>query len=262
MSPAGPLAGCGIVVTRPAAQAMALAAAIHAAGGQVILFPVIEILDPIDIQPLLAVIDQLETCDLAIFISPNAVVQAMRRITARRDWPPGLRAAAIGPGGVRELQYFGINEIMAPAQSWDSEGLLALPQLQAVAGQRMVIFRGNGGRELLGNTLTARGAQVESVECYRRACPRVDVAPLLQAWARNAVHAVSVTSSEGVRNLFEMLGQPGQPLLCRTPVFVPHPRIAAVARELGCAQVIECAPGNEGLIAALQQWAGTRQGVA
>lgn len=258
MSAAGPLAGCGIVVTRPADQATPLAEAIRAAGGHAILFPAIEILDPADIQPLINVIDRLETCSLAIFISPNAVERAMRRITARRAWPPGLPAAAIGQGGVRELRRFGIKEVIAPARSFDSEGLLALPQLQAVAGQRVVIFRGNGGRELLGDTLTARGAQVEYVECYRRARPQADAAPLLQAWARNEVHAVIVTSSEGLRNLFEMVGESGQSRLRRTPVFVPHPRIAAVARELGCGQVIESAPGDEGLIAALEQWAMVR----
>ena len=258
MSAAGPLAGCGIVVTRPAAQAASLAEAIRAAGGHAILFPVIEILDPADIQPLIDVIDRLETCNLAIFISPNAVARAMRRITARRTWPPGLRSAAIGKGGVKALQRFGINEVIVPTRSFDSEGLLALPQLQTVAGQRVVIFRGDGGRELLGDTLTARGAQVEYVECYRRARPHADAAPLLKAWAHDEVHAITVTSSEGLRNLFEMVGEPGLSWLRRTPVFVPHPRIAAAARELGCGQVIESAPGDEGLIAALQQWAMVR----
>ena len=258
MSAAGPLAGCGIVVTRPAAQAASLAEAIRAAGGHAILFPVIEILDPADIQPLIDVIDRIETCSLAIFISPNAVVRAMSQITARRTWPPGLRAAAIGKGGVKALQRFGINEVIVPTRSFDSEGLLALPQLQTVAGQRVVIFRGDGGRELLGDTLTARGAQVEYVECYRRARPHADAAPLLKAWAHDEVHAITVTSSEGLCNLFEMVGEPGLSWLRRTPVFVPHPRIAAAARELGCGQVIESAPGDEGLIAALQQWAMVR----
>ena len=258
MSAAGLLAGCGIVVTRPAAQAASLAEAIRAAGGHAILFPVIEILDPADIQPLIDVIDRIETCSLAIFISPNAVVRAMSQITARRTWPPGLRSAAIGKGGVKALQRFGINEVIVPTRSFDSEGLLALPQLQTVAGQRVVIFRGDGGRELLGDTLTARGAQVEYVECYRRARPHADAAPLLKAWAHDEVHAITVTSSEGLRNLFEMVGEPGLSWLRRTPVFVPHPRIAAAARELGCGQVIESAPGDEGLIAALQQWAMVR----
>lgn len=255
MTVAAPLAGRGIVVTRPANQAAPLAEAIRAAGGHAILFPVFEILETADIQPLIDVIDRIESFSLAIFISPNAVVHAMNQIAARRAWPPGLRAVAIGKGGVKELKRFGINEVIAPTCSFDSERLLDMPPLQSVAGQRVVIFRGDGGRELLGDTLTARGAQVEYVECYRRARPRADAAPLLKAWERNEVHAVTVTSSEGLRNLFEMVGKLGQSWLRRTPVFVPHPRIAAAARELGCGNVIESTPGDEGLIEALQQWA-------
>ncbi len=253
MTAAGPLAGRGIVVTRPASQAAPLAAMIRAAGGRPILFPVLEILDTADIAPLIVAADGLDRFDLAIFISPNAVLRAMNQIVARRSWPRGLRAAAVGKGSARELKRFGITDVIAPARAFDSEGLLALPELQQVSGRRVVIFRGDGGRELLGDTLAARGADVEYVECYRRARPRADAAPLLRAWARNEVDAVTVTSSEGLRNLFEMVGRLGQSWLRRTPLLAPHPRIAAAARELGCGNVMETAPGDEGLMNALSQ---------
>ena len=253
MTAAGPLAGRGIVVTRPASQAAPLAAMIRAAGGRPILFPVLEILDTADIAPLIVAADGLDRFDLAIFISPNAVLRAMNQIVARRSWPRGLRAAAVGKGSARELKRFGITDVIAPARAFDSEGLLALPELQQVSGRRVVIFRGDGGRELLGDTLAARGADVEYVECYRRARPRADAAPLLRAWARNEADAVTVTSSEGLRNLFEMVGRLGQSWLRRTPLLAPHPRIAAAARELGCGNVMETAPGDEGLMNALSQ---------
>jgi uroporphyrinogen-III synthase len=124
--------------------------------------------------------------------------------------------------------------------------------LQSVAGQRVVIFRGDGGRELLGDTLTARGARVDYVECYRRARPQADARPLLDAWDGNALHAVTITSSEGMRNLYAMVGESGRAQLRGTPVFAPHPRIATVARELGCSHVIDTAPGDDGLMEALQ----------
>ena len=253
---AGPLTGRGIVVTRPAHQAEPLAGLIRAEGGNAIVFPVLEILDTADIQPLIEVIDRLDDYNLAIFISPNAVMRAMNQIVARRPWPAGLLAAAVGKGSVKELKRFGLSDVIAPARVFDSERLLDLPQLQSVAGQRVIIFRGDGGRELLGDTLIARGASVEYVECYRRVRPRTDAAPLLKAWARNEVHAVCVTSSEGLRNLFEMVGKLGQSWLRRTPVLVPHPRIAMAARELGCNNVIETVPGDEGLMAALRQHVG------
>jgi len=250
---AAPLAGRGIVVTRPAHQAEPLAELIRAAGGRPILFPVLEILDTENLQPLLEVLGRLDDYQLAIFISPNAVLRTMNQVAGRRAWPAQLQVAAVGKGSVKELRRFGITGVLAPARLFDSEHLLELPELKDVAGRRIVIFRGDGGRELLGDTLTSRGAQVDTVECYRRAQPRLDAGPLLKAWARNEVHAVTVTSSEGLRNLFEMIGKLGQSWLRRTPVFAPHPRIAAAARELGCSNVIDAAPGDEGLIEALQR---------
>ena len=248
-----PLAGRGIVITRPAHQAARLAELIRAAGGAPILFPVIEIVEVDDLRPLLALIDRLDEFDLAIFISPNAVNKAVNLIKARRALPPRLKLAAIGRGSVRELKHFGLTGVIAPAR-FDSEALLELPELKNVAGQRIVIFRGEGGREVLGDTLTARGATLEYAECYRRGRPQVDVAPLLKAWARNELHAIIVTSSEGLRNLFELAGGPDRPWLGKTPLFVPHPRIEQTARELGFAAVVLTAQGDEGLLQGLVSW--------
>jgi uroporphyrinogen-III synthase len=247
----GPLAGRSIVVTRPAHQAKTLAALIEKAGGRAILFPVLEILDAEDLQPLLAVTERLEEFDLAIFISPNAVTKAMNLVTARRMLPAGLEIAAIGRGSVKALARFGVTQVIAPMRRFDSEALLALPQFADMAGRRVVIFRGDGGRELLGDTLTARGGRVEYAECYRRRRPNVDCAPLLKAWARNELHAIVVTSSEGLRNLFDMIGRLGQSWLRKTPLVVPHARIAQTASGLGLTSVIVTEPEDEGIVAGL-----------
>src|SRR5947208_2064641 len=96
--------------------------------------------------------------------------------------------------------------------------------------------RGEGGRSLLGDTLAARGARVEYAECYRRVRPQTDSGPLLTAFAEGAVHAVTVSSAEGLENLLEMLGAAGREHLGKTPLFVPHPRVAAEARRLGLSE--------------------------
>lgn len=248
----GALAGRGIVVTRPQQQSAALAAMITAAGGRAFQFPVIEIRDTDKTAELDAAIDRLDDYHIAIFISPNAAERALNRIVARRRWPQALAVAAVGPGGAAVLAAQGIAGVTVPAKRFDSEGLLGTPLLQSVAGRRVVIFRGNGGREFLAEALRERGAAVDVVECYRRERPQADAAPLLAAWSRGEVDAVTVTSSEGLRNLFEMIGAAGEVLLRATPVFVPHPRIAAVAREMGCAEVITGDAGDRGLFAALQ----------
>ena len=253
-----PLAGRGIVITRPAHQAARFAELVRAAGGNAILFPVIEIEDVADLGPLLAVIDRLAGFDLAIFISPNAVNKAMNLIKVRSALPPRLKLAAIGPGSVRELKRFGVADVIAPAARFDSEALLDLPALRDVAGKRILIFRGDGGRELLGDTLAARGAAIEYAECYRRGRPQRDAAPLLKAWARSELDAITVTSSEGLHNLFDLVGKLGQAWLRTTPVFVPHPRIEQTARELGLASVVLTAPGDEGMVAGLAQWFAAR----
>jgi uroporphyrinogen-III synthase len=253
-----PLAGRGIVVTRPERQARALAERIRAAGGRALLFPVLEIVDVEDLKPLHALIDRLDQFDLAVFISPSAVDKAMNLIGARRALPPALRVAAVGRGSAKALRRFGVQQVLAPSAAADSEALLALPEMQSIAGQRVIIFRGDGGRELLGDALAARGARIEYAECYRRGKPNLDAAPLMRAWARAEIDAVTVTSSEGLRNLYDMVGKLGQSWLRKTPLFAPHPRIAAAARALGVVTVVETAPGDDGLIDALQRHFASR----
>lgn len=253
---AGPLAGRTILVTRPAAQAGALAEAISASGGNPVVFPVLEISDVVDLQPLLHASDRLDEFDFAVFISANAVNKALNVILARRAWPARLRAVTVGKSSERELARFGIGQVISPSGRFDSEALLALPELASaeVAGKRFVIFRGDGGRELLGDALVARGATIEYVECYRRGKPNLDTAPLMKLWARGELDAITLTSSEGLRNLFDMVGTLGQAWLRKSLVFVPHERIAEAARCLGLEQVVMTAPGDEGLLSGLQEY--------
>ncbi|HET8608287.1 MAG TPA: uroporphyrinogen-III synthase [Burkholderiales bacterium] len=250
-----PLAGRGIVVTRPRAQAEVLARRVHAAGGVPILFPLLEILEPdaAALASLDVVIERIDRYDLAIFVSPNAVAGAMQRIadTCRLPLPPRLRIAAVGPGSARELARFGVGDVIVPQQRFDSEALLALPQLADIAGQRIVIFRGNGGRPLLGDTLVARGAVVEYAECYRRVVPQLDAAPLLDAWKHHRIDAITITSSEGLRNLFDGVGESGRLLLQETPLIATHRRIADAARALGAVAVAIAGPDDEALVAGL-----------
>jgi uroporphyrinogen-III synthase len=119
-----------------------------------------------------------------------------------------------------------------------------------------VIFRGRGGRELLGKALAERGAAVEYAECYARARPQADAGTLLAAWSRGAVDAVTVSSGDGLANLYEMLGEPGRAWLQQTPLFVPHERVAENAARLGARNVTLAGPGDAQMIAALMAYFG------
>ncbi|MGH8620490.1 MAG: uroporphyrinogen-III synthase [Burkholderiales bacterium] len=251
------LAGRGILITRPAHQSASLAERVRAVGGEPILFPALEIADLVDPAPLNALVARLAGFDWAVFVSPNAASRALQSIRAHGVWPTDLRAAAVGRGTVRELNRQGVASVVAPQTHFDSEALLECPELQAVAGRRIVIFRGDGGRETLGDTLAARGAQVEYAACYRRVRPAADPAAraaLLARWTRGDVQAVTAASAETLANLFVLLGEAGAARLCGTPVFVPHARIAQAARELGVATVTVTAAGEEGLVAGLTAW--------
>lgn len=247
------LAGRTLVVMRPLEQAGSLCERIRALGGQAVLFPVIAVGPALDPAPLESVVPRLADFDLAFFVSPNAAHYAMRFILARRAWPAGLRVATVGKGSERVLRGYGFEHVIAPQDGFDSEAVIALPEFsaQAVAGRKVLIFRGDGGRELLADTLRERGASVEYVTCYRRFCPDNDPTLLLDPVARGEVDGLLLTSSEGVRNLRQMLGAEGLAALRGVTVFASHPRIVAQAREAGFTAVVETPAGDDGLMQSL-----------
>jgi uroporphyrinogen-III synthase len=289
------LAGLKIVVTRPRDQAVQLARSIEQAGGMPLLFPLLDIAAVQDTRELHEQISRLRQFNLAIFISPNAVNYGIAAIRAalspdettshstrlsnnasqvagyspspasgrgvrdsagegRSVLPPTLKIATVGQGSAKALRELGIANVIAPTERFDSEGLLALPELQDVTGWRVMIFRGDGGRELLGDTLKARGATVEYATCYVRSKPNQDAGALLAA----RPDAITVTSSEALGYLWNMLKDSYRDVLRDTPLFVPHARIAGLAHEQGWLQVQVTASGDDGMLAALITWAGQR----
>lgn len=253
LSANAPLRGRTLVVMRPREQAAGLCERIRAAGGHALQFPVIAVGPALDPAPLEEIVTRLDAFDLAFFVSPNAANYAMQFILARRSWPPGLKVATVGKGSERVLAAYGCAAVIAPQQGFDSEAVIALPEFSAaaVAGRKVLIFRGDGGRELLAETLRERGASVEYVTCYRRFCPKLDPRSLLEPVARGEIDALLLTSSEGVRNLEQMLGAEGLEALRPVMVFASHPRIAAQARAAGFHAVVETPAGDEGLMEAL-----------
>lgn len=249
-----PLRGRTLVVMRPREQAASLCARIEAGGGRALRFPVIAVGPALDPGPLQAIVGRLDEFDLAFFVSPNAVDHALRAILPQRAWPSGLRVATVGKGSQRVMQGWGFADVIAPADGFDSEAVIALPEFaaDAVRGRKVLIFRGDGGRELLADTLRERGATVEYVTCYRRYRPAADPAALLGPVARGEVDGLLLTSSEGVRNLESMLGADGLAALRAVTVFATHPRIAAQARAAGFADVVETPAGDDGLMQALE----------
>lgn len=247
------LHGAGVLVTRPAHQAERLCRLIEAAGGRPVRFPVLAIEPPLDLQPARTLVGRLAHYELALFVSPNAVELGLDLIEAQGGLPPGLRLAVVGAGSARALRArLGRGPDLQPSERFDSEGLLALPALQQVTGWRVAIFRGDGGRELLGQTLRQRGAVVDYAEVYRRVAPTADPAALA-ALHQGAVDCVTVTSSEGLRNLLELAGADDARRLCQLPLVVVSERTAELARTLGFTQPARVAAqaSDEGVVEAV-----------
>ncbi len=248
-----PLAGRRVVITRPSGQAENLARLVREAGGEPLCIPAIEILPLADPAPFHALAGRLGAFDLAIFVSRNAVRSALE-LLGDKPWPTALKVATVGQGSREELEKRGFANVIAPAAQSDSEALLALPELAAVRSCRIVIFRGDGGRQLLGETLEKRGASVEYAACYRRVQPSRGAA--LRDDLAAGVDAVTVSSAEGLGNFLQMLGGGEARRLAGIPFFVPHPRVAEAAAQWGLARVIIAGPRDAEMVAALVAYFG------
>jgi len=250
--PESTLSGFHVAVTRPIAQSTKLCDLIKSHGGQTISFPLIEIVPLDDYDDFDQKLLTLDNYDLAIFISSNAVNQGMPRLlTHLKKIPPTLQFAAIGPATASELQKFGVQNILAPENRFDSESLLALPAMLKVNAKRIIIFRGIGGREILANTLRSRGATVDFAECYQRINPQTNADVLSGLWQNKQLQAIVVTSSEAMRHLLDIAGQGEADWIKNVTLCVNHARIAELLLETGLKVMIAEAPGDAAMLQCL-----------
>ncbi|HFC54417.1 MAG TPA: uroporphyrinogen-III synthase [Gammaproteobacteria bacterium] len=249
------LQGLGVMVTRPAHQAEPLCRLIEAAGGRPYRLPLLEIAPP-EHPP--AGLDRLEEYHMAIFISPNAVEWGIALIRERGDLPPGLQLATVGRGSAARLEkLLGRKPDICAPPPFNSEALLTNSGMQKLANRNIIVFRGNGGRELLAETLRSRGATVEYCEVYRRACPKIEPAEVKRAWEQGKIDIITITSGEGLRNLVERTGAANHGWLFQTPLVLINRRLAALARELGFRQqlLISREASDSAMIDAIARWA-------
>jgi uroporphyrinogen-III synthase len=249
-----------VVITRPRQQAEPLARAVAALGRTPLILPLLEISPLADETPLRAALADLRRYALVAFVSPNAVDAAFAHVAA---WPPEVALAVVGEGSRAALARHGIEAgryrihvPLDPARS-DSEHLLQALDVAALRGRRVLVVRGETGREVLPDALRAAGADVETVAAYRRAVPTLD--PDMAASLRALLAAPNdwiITSSEALRGLAGLVAQldGGSSVaeLQQQHLIVPHARIAETASALGFTAVTLTGSGDERLLAALQ----------
>jgi uroporphyrinogen-III synthase len=249
-----------VVITRPRQQAEPLARAVAALGRTPLILPLLDISPLPDETRLRAVLAHLADYALVAFVSPNAVDAAFAHIDA---WPPGVALAVVGDGSRAALVRHGVDgpryRIYAPldASRSDSEHLLQALDIAALRGRKVLVVRGETGRELLPDALRAAGIDVETVAAYRRAVP--GLTPDLAASLRTLLARPNdwiITSSEALRGLAGLVeqldGGTSVANLQQQRLIVPHARIAETAGALGFTAVTLTGSGDERLLAALQ----------
>ena len=249
-----------VVITRPRQQAEPLARAVAALGRTPLILPLLDISPLADVAPLRAALADLRRYALVAFVSPNAVDAAFAHVAA---WPPEVALAVVGEGSRAALARHGIEgeryRIHAPRDPTrsDSEHLLQALDTGALRGRKVLVVRGETGREVLPDALRAAGVDVETVAAYRRAVPSLnaDLAASLRALL-DARNDWIITSSEALRGLAGLVAQldggASVAKLQQQHLIVPHARIAETASALGFNAVTLTGSGDERLLAALQ----------
>ncbi len=252
-----PLHGVGVLVTRPEQQAATLCRLLEAQGASAYRFPALRILPAGDARALAAQLGAIARFDRIVFTSANAVRFGARLLEDRRD----LSLAAIGPATARALNQAGYRVAAQPIGRTDSQGLLELPAFEHLAGSRVLIVKGHGGRDLLESELTRRGAEVVTAEVYRREAVRPSAEELarLGDWLdANLVEVITATSVEVGASLLG-LGSPAlRAQLAARTWLVPGARIAAAlrARGLDAPLLVAARAEDQDLVAALVDWRG------
>ena len=245
-----PLTDLTVLVTRPAAQCAMLCAEIEGQGGSAIAFPAVEI-EPVAVQATVAAADY----DLVVFVSVNAVEHGAQQVIKSAR----TRIAAIGRATAAALAAAELAADIVPEAGFNSEALLAHPELQLTSGARVLIVRGEGGRELLRDTFAEHGMVVETREVYRRVRPNVDAAKVAEVearWSDEGIDVVTATSIETLQNLQALLTEHGRQLLSGTALLVPSRRIVAAAVSAGLRgeAIVAAGADDASMIGALAQW--------
>jgi len=251
------LTGIGVLVTRPEHQASHLCQLIEAEGGAAVRYPAIVIKPRPDRAAVRAAIGPADRYDLVVFVSANAVRYGADILDQRSDLP----VAAIGQATAAALNAAGYRVSLVPDEGSDSEALLAMPQLADMSGQRVLIVRGSGGRNLLQEVMSGRGALVQHAEVYTReaAYPSMErKAEVETLWRQGGISVYTATSVELLEALVGIVTPRCRELMHSTALVTGSGRVADTASRLGIGSPILLAdsPDDSALVGALVRWRG------
>jgi len=230
------LAEVHVLVTRPEHQSEKLNSLIEQQGGVAIRFPTLQIVGMVE-TGVTNQLSNMASVDWFIFTSANAVNFALKANGGKIGEFKAKQIAAIGKATASELLLAGLEVSLVPESGYDSESLLAMPQLLKVVHQKILIVRGQGGREELEKVLKSRGAVVSSWEVYRRVLPESDPAGVISFLEQNLLDIIIITSCESLQNLCIMLGENNKESLAMIPLVVISGRISRLAAKMGFTRI-------------------------
>jgi uroporphyrinogen-III synthase len=227
----GSLHGLRTLITRPVHQSQNLALQMRSLGGIVIHFPTLAIIGPKNIKKVVLGIKKLNQYDLVIFISPNAVFKAAEYIhPIWPSWPKNLKTIATGPGTALSLKQHNLPCDNFPEKDFNGIGLVKLIALQNIKQKKILIIKGQGGRRYLAKSLKDKGAQIDNLNVYKRALPKIDTSNIPN---QKNIDVIICTSHSGLKNLVGLLYPYWQDTLFRKQLLVISPRLADSAKKLG-----------------------------
>lgn len=244
-----------ILVTRPSPAGEQLVSRLRALGRVACHIPLIDFTPGADLPRLPEALAQLNDGDLVFVLSQHAVSYANSVVNrAGLRWPSHLSYYAIGRTTALAMHRICSQPVEYPRGREISETLLLMPALQRLAGKQVLIMRGNGGRELLGDTLAERGAVVNYYECYRRSPVHYDGSEQSAHWQRAGVDTLVVTSGEMLQQLYTLVPDYYRSSwLLRCRLIVVSERLATLALELGWNTIrVADNADNDALMRALQ----------
>ncbi|KPD04304.1 uroporphyrinogen-III synthase [Moellerella wisconsensis] len=223
-----------ILVTRPSPNGEQLVELLKTQGLTAYHAPLINIIPGSELPNLPTKLDQLESTDLVFLLSKNAVWYANSRLQqAGLNWPNKLSYYGIGGSTGKMFQQITGRTIVWPEDGETSEILLALPELQFLEGKKVLLLRGNGGRELLASTLRSRGAYIDYCECYSRQAINYEISLFNAQWRTKNISTIVVTSGQQLNLLTHLIADDYQDWWYSRHLLVVSHRIANIAHEMG-----------------------------
>ena len=249
------MTGWRLLLTRPAEESVALTSVLAEQGVFSSSLPLLDIAPIPTSDTMREVIQGLDRYCAVIVVSKPAARIGIDLLSQYWPQPPALKWFSVGAATAQILEDHGL-EVSFPAEGDDSEALLELPLLREAIARpdpRVLILRGEGGRELLAERLRELGASVEYLELYRRELPQYSPAALPERIQAERLNGLVVSSGQGFEHLHQLAGD-AWPILARLPLFVPSPRVAELARAAGAQTVVDCRGASEtALLTALRE---------